>query len=211
MAVEGGREDDMYNLKYAEAKDPAVLHKFIEAHSFGLLVTAAGGLEANQYPFLLDAPGDSLWTHLARSNPQAAALQGGAPCLAVFTGPQAYVSPAMYVKKLHVPTWNYTAVHARCEASLVEDDDAVEDILHRTVARFDDRWKYALPADFTADLRKDIVGVKLRIVGLEGKFKLSQNRDAQDYASVLAAFEARQDDNSRELAAYMSKTSPHGS
>ena len=199
----------MYIPKYAESKDAAALHKFIEAHSFGMLATAAGGLEANHYPFLLDAPGGALWTHLARANPQAAALRGGAPCLAVFTGPHAYVSPAMYVKKLHVPTWNYTAVHARCEASLVEDDDAVEDILRRTVARFDDRWKYDLPADFTAQLRKAIVGVKLTIVGLEGKFKLSQNRDAEDYASTLAAFEARPDDNSRELAAYMRKTSPH--
>ncbi len=200
----------MHIPKYAESKNDAVLHKFIEAHPFGALVTAAGGLETNHYPFLLDAPGGALWTHLARANPQAAALRGGAPCLAVFTGPHAYVSPALYVK-LHVPTWNYTAVHARCEARLVEDDDAVEDILRRTVARFDARWKYDLPADFTAQLRKAIVGVKLKIVGLEGKFKLSQNRDAEDYASVLAAFEAREDDNSRELLAYMRKTSPHAS
>ncbi|MFI5351257.1 MAG: FMN-binding negative transcriptional regulator [Elusimicrobiota bacterium] len=140
----------MYVPKYAEAAEAAALHEFIEAHPFGLLATAAGGLEANHYPFLLHAADGSLWTHVARANPQASRLSGGAPCLAVFTGPHAYVSPAMYVKKLHVPTWNYTAVHARCEARLVEDDDAIEDILRRTVARFDDRWKYDLPADFTA-------------------------------------------------------------
>jgi transcriptional regulator len=201
----------MYIPKYAESKDPAALHEFIEAHSFGMLVTAAEGIVANQYPFLLDAAEGTLWTHLARANPQAAALRGGAPCLAVFTGPHAYVSPAAYVKKLHVPTWNYTAVHVRCEAALVEEDAGIEDILRRTVARFDDRWKYELPADFTAQLRKAIVGVKLKIVGLEGKFKLSQNRDAEDYASVLKSFAARTDDNSRELTAYMRKTSPHPS
>jgi transcriptional regulator len=200
----------MYLPKYAESRDTAALHEFIVAHPFGALVTANGGLEANHYPFLLDAETGTLWTHLARTNPQMAALQGGAQCLAVFTGPHAYVSPSMYVKKLHVPTWNYTAVHARCEATLVSDDAGVEDILRRTVARFDDRWKYDLPAEFTAQLRKAIVGVKLRVTALEGKFKLGQNRDAEDYASLLNAFESRSDDNSRALVAYMRKNPRRG-
>jgi transcriptional regulator len=199
----------MYIPPYSEQKNAAALNEFVAAHPFGLLATAAGGLEANHYPFLLDAADGVLWTHVARANPQALALSGGAPCLAVFTGPHAYVSPAMYVKKLHVPTWNYAAVHAQCEARLVEDDAAIDDLLSRMTARFDERWKYDLPADFTAQLRKAIVGVKLTIVSLEGKFKLSQNRDAEDYASVLKAFEARSDDNSRELAKYMRATNPH--
>jgi transcriptional regulator len=199
----------MYVPNYAEEKDPAVLHEFIEAHPFGLIATAADGLDVNHYPFLLDAAGETLWTHAARANAQTAALRDGAKCLVVFNGPHAYISPAMYVKKLHVPTWNYAAVHARCEAALVEDDAAIEDILRRTVARFDDRWKYDLPAEFTANLRKAIVGVKLKIVALEGKFKLSQNRDAEDYASVRKAFEARADDNGREMLKYMRKTDPH--
>ncbi|MBI3566102.1 MAG: FMN-binding negative transcriptional regulator [Elusimicrobia bacterium] len=201
----------MYVPRYAEQTDVAALHEFIAAHPFGTLVTAAGGLEANHFPFLLDAEEGTLWTHLARANPQTAALRGGAPCLAVFAGPHAYVSPALYAGALNVPTWNYTAVHARCEAELVEDDAAIEDILKRTVARFDDRWTYDLPADFTAQLRRAIVGVRLRIAALEGKFKLSQNRDAADRAAVLAGFEARSDDNSRALAAYMRKTDPRRS
>ncbi len=195
----------MYLPKYAARRDRDALHDFIVAHPFGTLVTAAGGLDANHYPFLLDAPAGTLWTHVARANPQTAALRTGAPCLAVFTGPHAYVSPSLYAKTLNVPTWNYTAVHARCEAELIEDDDAIEDILRRTVAQFDDRWRYDLPADFTARLRNAIVGVKLRVVALDGKFKLGQNRDAEDYASLLSAFESRTDDNSRALAAYMRK------
>jgi transcriptional regulator len=198
----------MYVPKYSEVPDPAAQREFIEAHPFGLLATSSGGLDVNQYPFLLDPDGKTLWTHIARTNPQAAALKDGAPCLAVFTGPHAYISPALYVKKLHVPTWNYTAVHVRCDASLVEGDGAIEEILKRTVAKFDDRWKYDLPAEFTAQLRKAIVGVKLKVVAMEGKFKLSQNRDAEDYASVLKDFEARTDDNGRELAAYMRKNGP---
>jgi transcriptional regulator len=202
------KEAPVYVPKYAAAEDVRFQHEFIEAHSFGALVTAQDGITANHYPFLLDAAAGELWTHIARANPQAAALKGGAKCLAVFAGPHAYISPALYVKTLHVPTWNYTAVHAECEASLVEDDAAIEDILRRTVARFDDKWKYELPPEFTAQLRRAIVGVRLKIVKLEGKFKLSQNRDAEDYASVTRAFEARADDNSRELLEYMRRTDP---
>lgn len=128
----------MYVPKYAELHDAAALHEFVAAHSFGTLITAAGGIEANHYPFLLDAEEGVLWAHVARTNPQADAL----------------------------------------------------------------------PADFTAQLRRAIVGAKLKIVALEGKFKLSQNRDREDYDSVLRAFEARTDDNSRELSGYMRKTSP---
>jgi transcriptional regulator len=203
------KEHRMYIPKYAESKDAAFLHEFIEAHSFGALITAADGISANHYPFLLDAQDGVLWTHLARTNPQYGDLKKGGRCLAVFTGPHAYISPLLYAKTPHVPTWNYTAVHAECEANLVEDDAAIEDILRRTVARFDDRWKYELPTEFTAQLRKAIVGVKLKITRLEGKFKLSQNRDRQDYESVLRAFEGRTGDNDKELLGYMRRTNPY--
>lgn len=199
----------MYIPKYAGVRDNETLHEFIKKHSFGTLVTAAGGIAANHYPFLLDAKAGTLVTHLARTNPQYRAIQDGGRCLAIFQGPHAYVSPLMYVKKLHVPTWNYTAVHAECEAGLIEDDGAIEDILRRTVAAYDAEWKYELPPEFTAQLRQAIVGVTLKIVKLEGKFKLSQNRDREDYESVLRAFGERTDDNSRALLSYMRKTNPH--
>lgn len=198
----------MYIPAYAERHDVGLLHEFIEAHSFGTLISAANGITANHYPFILDAEEGVLWTHLARANPQRGELKDRAKCLAIFQGPHAYISPLHYVERRNVPTWNYTAVHAECEATLIEDDQGIEDILRRTVSRFDKRWTYDLPEEFKSRLRQAIVGVRLKMTKLEGKFKLSQNRSKEDYESVLRAFEARSDDNSRELLAYMRKTSP---
>jgi transcriptional regulator len=196
----------MYIPAYAECRDPALLEELVGAHPFGVLVTAEGGLDANHYPFLFDAEAGALWTHLARANPQTAALRAGAPCLAVFSGPDSYVSPALYARRAgHVPTWNYAAVHAECVPELVEDDAGIEDVLRRTVARFDPEWDYALDGDFAARLRAAIVGVKLTVRSLRGKFKLSQNRDPEDRAAVLRAFESRSDDDGRELARYMKR------
>src|SRR4051812_36029868 len=92
--------------------DPAKLHDFIEAHSFGLLVSAPGGVPvATHLPLLLErstGPHGCLVGHVARANPQWEGLDGK-PVLAVFSGPHAYVSPAWYESENVVPTWNYVA------------------------------------------------------------------------------------------------------
>jgi transcriptional regulator len=206
----------MYLPAYATQTDRGFLFDFMEAHAFGTLTTfASGELGANHYPFLLERADDgsaTLVTHLARANPQWRALESGAPCLVVFQGPHAYISPAFYVTTPQVPTWNYTAVHASGVAEVIQDPADIEDILVRTVERFegerDEPWRYEIPADFKAQLTRAIVGVRIRVRKLEGKFKLSQNRSAEDYAGVVRAMERFTDDNSRALLEYMRRTAP---
>src|SRR4051812_5840105 len=95
--------------------DRGRLHEFIEAYSFGLLVSSHRGPFATHLPFLLDrtaGPHGTLVGHMARANPQWHDLDGR-EVLAVFSGPHAYVSPSWYEADDVVPTWNYVAVHAR--------------------------------------------------------------------------------------------------
>lgn len=204
----------MYIPKYAKVTDQKVLKDFISSHSFGMLVTQ--DMNANHYPFLLlEENGELvLYTHLARSNPQWVALDK-TECLAVFTGPHSYISPVHYVNKLNVPTWSYTAVHARCTAEVISDSEREKSLMITLVNHFEKMngtsWDYQLPEDFHEKLLKAIVWVKLKVNALEGKFKLGQNRDQADYESLISALSKNTSDNMQEMLKLMEITNPYQS
>lgn len=201
----------MYLPKYATVDNSDFLKDFITSHSFGSLVTSsANGLSANHYPFLLSTEGEQtfLHTHLARSNPQWKELTN--ECLVIFTGPHSYISPTYYVNKLNVPTWNYTAVHAYCKAEVVSDISLEKELMKKLVHFYEEEnktnWNYELPEDFHEKLLKAIVWIKLEVVKLEGKFKLSQNRERIDYESVIKNLTEQPSDNDKDLVKYMNLT-----
>ena len=166
-------------------------------HSFATLVTnGAGGLMASHAPLVLDessGPFGRLQGHLARANPQWRDFEAGCETLAIFHGPQAYVSPSWYPSKREhgkvVPTWNYIAVHASCEPRCFHEPERLLPLLRELTREHEhDRpepWAVDdAPADFLESAVRGIVGFELEIVRLEGKRKLSQNRSAQDRAGV---------------------------
>lgn len=199
----------MYIPKYSEITDREFLKSFIIEQGFGTMVTMrAGAPSAGHYPFLIeDEAGELvLWTHLAKSNPQW--LDTG-DCLVIFTGPHAYVSPTAYVNPLNVPTWNYSAVHINCRPEIVSDGAGLmRKLVHHYEERNGTAWPYELPEDFHQRLMNSIVWLKLNVKSIEGKFKLSQNRDKQDYEGVLKALAEKPSDNNRELLRYMQLTRP---
>lgn len=188
-----------------------VLTDFIRDHNFGILVTAgAGGMIASHIPFLYDAedgPQGTLWAHLARGNQQLKDLGAGQEALAIFEGPHGYITPRWYATHPAVPTWNYSIVHAYGTAEPIEDVAELE----RLVARLADRheagaetpWRLAdQPEKYRQGMLRGISGFAIRVTRLEGKFKLSQNRDATDRARVIAGLRA---EGSTELADLMAK------
>lgn len=194
---------------YAEV-DTALLHQRIREWSFAVLVTQGReGPSATHLPFLLDsepAPLGRLTTHLARANPQFRDLAEGAPALVIFQGPHAFVSPSWYENQHTFPTWNYTAIHARGTPAVVEDADAILEILRRTVDRYDTplggRWTLeGMPADYTRLRMRAIAGVHISITHLEGKMKLNQDKTVADRRGVIAALEKLGDPQSRAVAA----------
>jgi len=187
----------MYLPAHFREDDPARLHAAIEAAPLGTLVTLGpGGLAASPVPMLHDpaaGPHGTLLGHLARANPQWKDIAAGAPALAIFMGPDAYVSPSWYPGKAEhgkvVPTWNYVAVHAR--GALTFFDDPAR--LLALVARLTDRheggrpapWKVSdAPPDYVQAQLRAIVGFELRIETLDGKWKLSQNRPEADRTGI---------------------------
>jgi transcriptional regulator len=183
-----------------------VLHEAIRCTGLATLVSAtAEGLVASHVPMLLDplpAPYGTLIGHLARPNPQANRAIG--EVLAIFQGPEAYISPSWYATKRQdgkvVPTWNYVAVHAYGTIEFFNDPErlraVVTQLTDRQEASRPEPWAVTdAPAGFIEGMLKGIVGFALPINRLEGKWKMSQNRPAADRAGVIAGLEAvgRQD------------------
>lgn len=194
------------------------LHDFIESHSFGILVTQADGLAAASHlPFLLDRESGtqgSLIGHVARANSQW--QQAGAhEVLVIFSGPHVYVSPTWYEAELTVPTWNYIAVHVYGRMTLVEESGEllkiVEEMTEVHERSMPNPWRLESPADFIEKLLRQIVGFRIEITRIEGKWKLNQNHPVERRERVVQALNARQDDNSRQIAAAMVQTlAPNG-
>ena len=182
---------------FAEDRVP-LLHDAIRRAPLANLVTVGpDGPEATPLPLLLDpdpAPYGTLVGHLSRANPQWRNLAPGAPALAIVMGPAAYVSPAWYPSKAEggrvVPTWNYVTVHAHGQLALVEDPEAILAIVAALTDRHEagrpEPWSVGdAPADFIRAQLKGIVGVRLTVTRLEGKWKMSQNRPAADRGGVI--------------------------
>jgi len=199
----------MYTPKFNQIADRAILLEAMQAYSFAILFGCdgqAGGPVATHLPLVVkdQGPHGLIEGHFARANPHWKAL-AGRETLAVFPGPHSYVSPTLYVEELSVPTWNYIAVHAYGTLELVEDDAGKNDLLQGLIAihepAFAERWS-AMPEGFKRTMLAGIVGFRIPIARIEGKFKISQNRAAEERRNVHAAHAAGSPDE-QALAAWM--------
>lgn len=190
----------MYKPKQAREDDPAVLAAAIRSIQFATVVTAADGTyHASHMPMVLReaAEGWVLEGHVARGNGHWAVLP--LPSLAVFQGPQAYVSPAWYpAKREHgkvVPTWTYIAVHAHGMLEAVRDEGwlmaHLAALTDANEAGRAEPWAMTdAPGDYIAGMARAVVGLRLRVERLEGAWKLGQHRSAADRAGTVAGLEA---------------------
>ena len=189
-----------------EVEDPAaLLAELCAVVPATLLTHGPDGFRASIIPMLFD-PGDgpngTLRGHLARGNPQwreieasiASGGDGAGEALAIFDGPDAYISPAWYQEKRLtgkvVPTWNYVTVHAHGSLTLHPEPDWLIPHVRRLVERHEsgrpDPWSIDdTPEGYVETQVRAIVGLELRITRLEAKSKLSQNRSDADIAGAI--------------------------
>ncbi|HKF46323.1 MAG TPA: FMN-binding negative transcriptional regulator [Terracidiphilus sp.] len=203
----------MYSPKFNQVHDRGILLEAMRANSFAILfgpLAPADGLEpsATHLPLIVKDEGEHgmLEGHFARANQHWSAL-AGRETLVVFPGPHSYVSPSLYVESLSVPTWNYIAIHASGTLELIEDEAGkirlVEQLIALHEPAFADRWR-AMPEGYLRTMLAGIMGFRIPIARIEGKFKVSQNRADQERRNVHAAHAAGSDDQ-RELARWMER------
>lgn len=193
--------------------DLTKLHDFIDAHSFGLLVTHATTLAASHLPFLLDRERGEQGTiigHMARANDQWQEADGTS-ALVVFRGPHAYITPAWYEAANVVPTWNYAAVHATGTLKVIHEHERLRQIVSDTVTQYESPraqpWTLDSVSDEVMDgLVKAIVGFEVEIEIVEGKWKLNQNHDAERRQRVIDGLHADGGVAATEVAALMEAT-----
>jgi len=185
----------MYIPDHFREDRPDILRDAVRRIGFATLATQDGknSLDANHLPMLLQENGDGnvLRGHVARANPVWKKAKGQA--LAIFLGPHAYVSPNWYPSKAEtgkaVPTWNYITVHARGPIRWIPDVDWLRAHVGQLSATHEAGrelpWMISdAPASYIDSMLKGIVGFELAIESLEGKWKLSQNRDEADHAGT---------------------------
>jgi transcriptional regulator len=193
----------MYIPRQFEEPRVDVMHALIRARPLATLVTlSSGGLNANHVPLHLaesPAPFGTLLGHVARANPVLSDLTGNIESLAVFHGPNAYISPSWYATKKEsgkvVPTWNYAVVHAYGFLRVVDDAAwlraQLEDLTAHNEAPLSESWAVSdAPQEYIEKMMTAIVGIEMVITKLSGKWKVSQNQPAQNQAGVVACLEA---------------------
>jgi transcriptional regulator len=185
----------MYLPSHFEQHDAAALHALMREHPLATLVSQqASGITADAIPLEYVAASHTLRGHVARANPlwrEAA----GRPVLAVFNGPQAYITPSWYPSKASthkvVPTWNYTLVHAHGVLRAVEDAPWLHELVSGLTAHHEasraQPWAVSdAPDDYVQQMLRAIVGIEIPVDRLIGKWKISQNRSDADRLGVAA-------------------------
>ena len=205
----------MYIPQHFEEKRPDVLARAIREIQFALLVTAVDGAYlASHLPMVLKHADGALTleAHVARANEHWKALRSKRASLAVFQGPQTYISPSWYeTKRQHgkvVPTWNYVVVHAHGPLEIVEDRDwllaHLKDLVTANESRRERPWAISdAPADFIDGMTRAIVGLRLTVDRLEGKWKMIQNRSQPDRLGTMTGLSASADAKDQAVAAIM--------
>ncbi|HWQ13853.1 MAG TPA: FMN-binding negative transcriptional regulator [Roseiflexaceae bacterium] len=201
----------MYIPNAFREEDAEQLVAFMRAHSFITLVSVLEGAPfASHIPVALAVRDGQvvLSGHVARANPHWRAF-GAGESLAIFGGPHAYVSPALYERRESVPTWNYIAVHAYGvprPVSFAESPAAVERALAELIATYDAAYQAhweSLPQKFRDGMMQGVVAFEMAVTRLEGKYKLSQNRSEADQRRVAEALLQRAAQAARETGTAM--------
>ena len=203
----------MYNLSYFKEEDKKILLQFINDHPFAFFTGSdlSGKQVATQVPIILEER-DGEWYikgHIMRNTDHYNALIENPQALAVFTGPDTYVSASWYTNPQIGSTWNYMSIHVRGEMSFLSDEGLIA-LMKKFTLKFENNDTNSptifdnLPSKFLNKMMPAIAGFEIKIDDMENVFKLSQNRDEQSYRNIISELE-KQDGDAQLIADEMKK------
>lgn len=196
----------MYIPKFNQVTDAGVMLEFMRQNAFATLISLHQGLPfATPIPFVVESA-QRLTGHIAKANPQWTSFEQNTEVLIIFQGHHSFISPTWYEKHPSVPTWNYMTVQVYGKLRVVEEPEAVKELLQALVLQYEQEWKMEeLPETYLHGMMQGIVAFEIQITRLEGKFKLSQNRSQADQKRVVEALAASPNPSDRAIAEQMAK------
>jgi transcriptional regulator len=207
----------MYRPDDFRVEDVPEMHALMRARPFATLVSSgSAGLYASHLPTVLkdEGPCGLIECHLARPNPHWKDLAEGNEALMIFQGPEGYITPNWYPSKAQhgkaVPTWNFAVVHAYGRPEVMKDKEwLLQHVTELTAQQESSEAKPWAPSDAPATyievMLRGIVGFRFAITRLEGKWKMSQNREIQDRVGVVQGLRARAAGDDLETAEVVSR------
>jgi transcriptional regulator len=213
----------MHRPDHFRIEDVQEMHALMRARPFAALVSAgASGLYGTHLPTVLKDEGScgTIECHLARANPHWKDLAEGGEAMMIFQGPEGYITPNWYATKAQtgkaVPTWNYAIVHAYGRPSVMKEKEwllrHVTELSAQQERSEPQPWAVSdAPESYIDVMLRGIIGFRFEITRLEGKWKMSQNREMQDRIGVVDGLTARASGEDLEIAeAVTRKMAPSG-
>jgi transcriptional regulator len=201
----------MFIPKYFKVTDFNEIIDFVHENSFGTLVTIKDGKPiATHIPLELSKVGDDYFItgHMAYGNSQWRTFDSCEEVLIMYQGPHAYISSSWYGHE-NVPTWNYQSVHVYGNASILKKEELIQD-LTMLLEKYEKHrknpilWDKLSPQLLETQL-KGIVGFKIKIREIQAAYKLSQNRNEEDYQNIIAQLQSEPNIDSQQMAEVMKK------
>ncbi|NMH72228.1 FMN-binding negative transcriptional regulator [Bacillus sp. RO2] len=200
----------MYIPKQFRKEETKEIIHFIRANSFGVLFSQHEGLPtATHLPFILSTEDDgsiTLLSHMAKANPQWKTLDSK-DALVVFSGPHAYISASWYEEENTVSTWNYVSAHAHGKVEVLQDDQTLLHILKEATdfyeKELEEPWRLEENLETVKSMLNGIVGLRIRVENLQGKWKLNQHHSIERKERVIQQLKKQTHYDSKEIARLM--------
>ena len=203
----------MYIHKLYREENREKILEFLRQNEFATLVAFDGKKPVAGHLLMeIVEDGENLFVngHMSRANSLWKIFEKNSEVLVIFQGPHTYISPTWY-NHVNVPTWNYQSVHVYGEPRLITEHHEAYGLLKRLIDRHETDSHYRLeklPQDFVLKEMKGIVAFQIEVTRIEANYKLSQNRDQENYRSIVSHLEERRDDLSQGVAEAMRKNRP---
>jgi transcriptional regulator len=199
----------MYIPKHFKVEDEDMIYEFITKHSFATLFSQHNGSPyATHLPLILNRDEGVLSGHFARPNSQWKDIEKQ-EVLAIFHGPHSYISPSWYETNQAVPTWNYVSVHVYGTVELIQNDEELMMSLKEMVQIYEaPTSSYKIDesnTEYVKGLKRGVVGFKLTINKIEGKWKLSQNHSEERQHLIIKNLEESSSDQTKQIADLMKR------